>query len=575
MGYIQNFNYHTHTERCGHAEKDYGDEEYVKEAFERGIKFFAFTDHIPFMRAKDTKVNVRMSYDEIDEYLQSIVKLKDKYKGIMNIETGFEFEYIPEELEHILKIKNVVDKMVLGQHFVFDDQGKIKYFSSKQDMTDKEMIQYVCLISKALECRLPDIIAHPDLFLKYRKKFGEKEEFITREICKLAQKYQVPMEINLNEVYREYVKAKEELTEGTEIEQIELAKTRIRYPNKKFWKILSEYNIKVLFGIDAHLKGQILNNEISYKIANEILGETMENLNFVDYEFESKNNRTNKLVDEAIRISIGESEMKDVNIKGLKNIDIPDEKLPMYIGEEGITINDVFYKNVKIIKSNNLYYIVSNKAVLTITCTALCNARCNFCYNGITFTPDSGGFVDLNNSNLEKLLQFCKNAEIKIVSFSGGEPTLFPYELLNLVEKVSKIIPNIRRLHTNGLNLGKVVNYKGKDKKLYEHLKDVGITDISISVAHINPSINAKIMNYSGLSYELVKNIIDAGIDVRFSCYLDNDGSKDLKEFNQYLHNGIDLGVKRFIFRLSSGIPRCYELDNNFSKNNRNVTRMY
>ena len=264
--------------------------------------------------------------------------------------------------------------------------------------------------------------------------------------------------------------------------------------------------------------------------------------------------------------------MKDVNIKGLKNIDIPDEKLPMYIGEEGITINDVFYKNVKIIKSNNLYYIVSNKAVLTITCTALCNARCNFCYNGITFTPDSGGFVDLNNFNLEKLLQFCKNAEIKIVSFSGGEPTLFPYELLNLVEKVSKVVPNIRRLHTNGLNLGKVVNYKGKDKKLYEHLKDVGITDISISVAHINPSINAKIMNYSGLSYELVKNIIDAGIDVRFSCYLDNDGSKDLKEFNQYLHNGIDLGVKRFIFRLSSGIPRCYELDNNFSKNNRNVT---
>lgn len=105
-----------------------------------------------------------------------------------------------------------------------------------------------------------------------------------------------------------------------------------------------------------------------------------------------------------------------------------------------------------------------------------------------------------------------------------------------------------------------------------KHLKDVGITDISISVAHINPNINAQIMNYSGLSYDLVKNIIDAGIDVRFSCYLDNDGSKDLEEFNKYLEKGIELGVKRFIFRLSSGIPRCYELDNNFSKNNRNVT---
>ena len=109
-------------------------------------------------------------------------------------------------------------------------------------------------------------------------------------------------------------------------------------------------------------------------------------------------------------------------------------------------------------------------------------------------------------------------------------------------------------------------------KRLYEHLKDVGITDISISVAHIDPNINAKIMNYAGLSYDLVKKIIDTGIDVRFSCYLDNEGSENLEEFDKYLQKGMELGVKRFIFRLSSGIPRCYELDNNFSKNNRNVT---
>ena len=264
--------------------------------------------------------------------------------------------------------------------------------------------------------------------------------------------------------------------------------------------------------------------------------------------------------------------MKDINIKGLNKIDIPEEKLPLHVGEEGIVVNDVFYKNVKIIKSGEFYYIVSDKAVLTITCTAICNARCNFCYNGITFTPDSGGFIDLNSSNLERLLQFCKDAQIQIASFSGGEPTIYPIELLELVERVSKIVPKIRRLHTNGLNLNKTINYKGKDKKLYEHLKDVGITDISISVAHMNPDINAKIMNYEGLNYEVVKKIIETGIDVRFSCYLDNNGSKDLEEFNKYLEKGIELGVKRFIFRLSSGIPRCYELDNSFSQNNRNVT---
>ena len=31
-----------------------------------------------------------------------------------------------------------------------------------------------------------------------------------------------------------------------------------------------------------------------------------------------------------------------------------------------------------------------------------------------------------------------------------------------MVERFSKIIPKIRRLHTNGLNLNKTVNYKGK-----------------------------------------------------------------------------------------------------------------
>lgn len=296
MDYIQDFNYHTHTERCGHAEKGYGDEKYVEEAFKTGIKFLAFTDHIPFKKTKDTKTNVRMSYDEIDEYIQSIIKLKNKYKGIVNIETGFEFEYVAKELDYLLKMKSMVDKMILGQHFVLDAQGKIKYFSSKQDITDKEMIQYVYLINKALEKGLPDIIAHPDLFLKYRETFGKKEELITRKICQLAQKYQVPMEINLNEIYREYVKAQKELPNNTDGEQIKLAKSRIKYPNQQFWEILSEYDIKVLFGIDAHLKGQVSNNEISYKIAGQILGKTMEKLNFVDYElnFKYKNKEINE-----------------------------------------------------------------------------------------------------------------------------------------------------------------------------------------------------------------------------------------------------------------------------------------
>lgn len=51
---------------------------------------------------------------------------------------------------------------------------EIKYFSSKQDLIDREMIQYVCLINKALEARMPNTVAHPDLFLKYRKTYSKR-----------------------------------------------------------------------------------------------------------------------------------------------------------------------------------------------------------------------------------------------------------------------------------------------------------------------------------------------------------------------------------------------------------------
>ena len=215
---IQDFNYHTHTERCRHAEKGYSDEDYVKEAFETGITFLAFTDHIPFMNTKDPKTNVRMSYEEIDEYLQSIINLKEKYQSEINIETGFEFEYFSGELDHILRMKSMVDKMILGQHFVLDSQGNIKYFTSKEELTDEEVIQYICLIYKALQTGIPDIIAHPDLFLKYRKEFGKKEEFFTRQLCEIIQRYKVPVEINLNEIYREYLKAKIDKTVANDTE---------------------------------------------------------------------------------------------------------------------------------------------------------------------------------------------------------------------------------------------------------------------------------------------------------------------------------------------------------------------
>ena len=61
---MQNFNYHTHTYRCGHSDQSISDEEYVKMFLEKGFKKIAFTDHCPYKKQLDFRYNMRMDYSQ-------------------------------------------------------------------------------------------------------------------------------------------------------------------------------------------------------------------------------------------------------------------------------------------------------------------------------------------------------------------------------------------------------------------------------------------------------------------------------------------------------------------------------
>ena len=105
MGNIQNFNYHTHTYRCGHADLSMEDEDYIKEYIKMGFKKIAFTDHCPQKNKIDKRTDMRMDYSQKNEYIDSVKKLKEKYKGKIEIEVGFETEYLPGEEENIKQLK--------------------------------------------------------------------------------------------------------------------------------------------------------------------------------------------------------------------------------------------------------------------------------------------------------------------------------------------------------------------------------------------------------------------------------------------------------------------------------------
>lgn len=281
---MQNFNYHQHTYRCRHADLDMEDEDYVKEYIKMGFEKIAFTDHCPEKNKIDKRTHMRMDYQEKDEYLDSIKRLKEKYADRIQIESGYEVEYLPGEEENLRELKEETDKIILGQHFVYDDNNNLKIimFSKEgEKFADVELLKYAELIVKAIEFKIPDIIAHPDLFMYARNSFGEIEYKVSNMVCKAAEKYNIALEINLNDIFKNIYYRNKDINNLSIKDQKEKLKNVV-YPCREFWKIVSNYNIKVLYGIDVHHRGQIsLFNEL-VQLANEIIGsKTINKLNFI------------------------------------------------------------------------------------------------------------------------------------------------------------------------------------------------------------------------------------------------------------------------------------------------------
>lgn len=318
---IQDFCFHTHTQRCGHGAKDTGDEDWVEHAIKGGIKKLAFTDHIPLPDGMNHIANSRMDIAEVDSYLASIHYLQEKYKGQIEIESGFEFEYSKRDEDHLKELKSETDKMVLGQHFVIDDSGKeyeITRGKGGKQISDEVLDLYAESIISAMDKDLPDVIAHPDLFMQARDSFGAKEEEITRAICRKAIEKGIPLEINFGKIASK-VESKMPLDE---------LKKRIPYPSPEFWKIVAEetriakengQDLFVIYGKDAHSPQQ-LSTEKDYEIARAIIGEQiLEQLHIVTEHKELEESTKKQTKTKSIQGLVQES------IEGVPDLTILDD----------------------------------------------------------------------------------------------------------------------------------------------------------------------------------------------------------------------------------------------------------
>ena len=224
-------NYHTHTPRCRHAT---GYEvEYVRNAVDRGLKIFGFSDHTPQYFQGNYYSFMRMYPHELHGYCRTVRKLRDRFSGQIQIHLGVESEYYPSTWKEMLpRLRDAgIEYMILGQHWLGNEQNE---HGSGGATADEALLKRYChQVMEGLDTGKFTYLAHPDLF----NFVGDRDIYRRhmRELCRFARQADIPLEINLLG-----------LTSGR------------HYPSHEFFALAAEEGCKVILGLDAHAPAHVL-----------------------------------------------------------------------------------------------------------------------------------------------------------------------------------------------------------------------------------------------------------------------------------------------------------------------------
>ncbi len=221
-----NYNFHTHTFRCNHATGT--EREYIDAAINIGIKDLGFSEHIPFIFPGGKENSYRVPMVELNDYINTINNLKVEYKDKINIHLGFEMEYYPEHFERMVENTRSwgAEYLILGQHSV-GSEPDFFFWSTEETENVEYLKDYVERVVSAIKSGVITYVAHPDMFNFVGDIDIYNEEM--RKILKAAEECRVPLEINFLGI-----------------------RDNRNYPTEKFWKQAQDFDISVVFGLDAH-----------------------------------------------------------------------------------------------------------------------------------------------------------------------------------------------------------------------------------------------------------------------------------------------------------------------------------
>ncbi|MBW4841503.1 MAG: histidinol-phosphatase HisJ [Paenibacillaceae bacterium] len=196
--------YHTHHERCGHAVGTL--EEYVRRGIEIGLSQLGVSDHMPLLHVDPATYypEMAMPMEELPRYVEEAFRLKEKYRGQIDVRVGLEGDYIEgweARIEEIVKAYPW-DYVIGSVHFLGEwdvsDFRQVHHWEGQDVFSVYE--RYYDAVTKAAQTGFYDFLGHLDVI----KRFGNKPEpereqetiQLERKTLAAVKKAGIAMELN-------------------------------------------------------------------------------------------------------------------------------------------------------------------------------------------------------------------------------------------------------------------------------------------------------------------------------------------------------------------------------------------
>lgn len=161
--------------------------------------------------------------------------------------------------------------------------------------------------------------------------------------------------------------------------------------------------------------------------------------------------------------------------------------------------------------------------------TESCNFKCEWCYASAKPSDNH-----MPKERAFKLLELLHASNIKQITFSGGEPLVYPY-IKDVIQKANDL-GFVIHMNTNGFLL---------TKELAKELKELGLSQIQTNIDSVNPAVHDKVR---GKQYafqhavQALRNATDAGMTAVSQTVLTKNNENEIIDIFKLARS---LGVQR------------------------------